>query len=383
MGRLKILTVVGARPQIIKAAAIGRAVAGLYADRLEEVVLHTGQHYDPHMSQVFFDEMGIAPPRVQLAVGSGSHGEQTAAMITGIERAINEHRPDLVLVYGDTNSTLAGALAAAKLNVPVAHVEAGLRSFNKSMPEEINRVLCDHCSTWLFCPTATAVHNLQREGFALDITGPATADRPHVVHVGDVMFDNTLYFGQLARTRSTILADHGLRSEGYVLATVHRDHNTDQPERFAAILAALLHIHERHGLPLVLPLHPRARKQLMALPDAALRERVLSTAGIHVLPPVGFLDMTALESSARLVLTDSGGVQKEAWFLGRPCVVLRDETEWVELVESGDALLAGADTRRITDAAGRLIDHQVGGRTDIFGDGRAAERICEKLTQAL
>lgn len=383
MGRLKILTVVGARPQIIKAAAIGRAVAGLYADRLEEVVLHTGQHYDPHMSQVFFDEMGIAPPQVQLGVGSGSHGEQTAAMITGIERAINEHRPDMVLVYGDTNSTLAGALAAAKLHVPVAHVEAGLRSFNKSMPEEINRVLCDHCSTWLFCPTATAVHNLQREGFALDITGPATADRPHVVHVGDVMFDNTLYFGQLARTRSTILADHGLRSEGYVLATVHRAHNTDQPERFAAILAALLHIHERHGLPLVLPLHPRARKQLMALPDAALRERVLSTAGIHVLPPVGFLDMTALESGARLVLTDSGGVQKEAWFLGRPCVILRDETEWVELVESGDALLAGADTRRITDAAGRLIDHQVGGRADIFGDGRAAERICEKLTRTL
>ncbi|MDX9749535.1 MAG: UDP-N-acetylglucosamine 2-epimerase (non-hydrolyzing) [Flavobacteriales bacterium] len=379
MAKLRLLTVVGARPQIIKAAAIGRAIAGRFRDRMDETILHTGQHYDADMSQVFFDELGIAPPHVQLGTGSGTHGAQTARMIEGIEQAIVQHRPDVVLLYGDTNSTLAGAVAAAKLHVPVAHVEAGLRSFNKAMPEEINRIVCDHCSTWLFCPTRTGVDNLLREGFTERTEGRATADRPHVVHAGDVMYDNSLHFLRMANERSRVLADNGLEPDGYLLATVHRAHNTDRPERLAGIVAGLLAIHEEHRMPLVLPLHPRTRKQLDALPDDALRRRLLEGPDVHVMPPAGFLDMTALEGGARLVATDSGGVQKEAWFLGKPCVILREETEWTELVDSGDALLAGADPERMVPAARTLMARGGTPRPHLFGDGHAAELICGHL----
>ncbi len=379
MAERKVLTVVGARPQIIKAAAIGRAIAGAFKGRLKEVLLHTGQHYDANMSQVFFDELGIAPPDIQLGVGSGLHGVQTARMIEGIEAAIVEQRPDVLMLYGDTNSTMAGAVAAAKLHVPVAHVEAGLRSFNKAMPEEINRIVCDHCSTWLFCPTRTAVGNLQREGFSLERQGPATIDRPHVVLTGDVMYDNSLYFLQMAADRSTLVADLGLVQEGYLLVTVHRNTNTDDPHRLAAILKGLLAIKHEHQLPLVMPLHPRARKNLDALPDKILRERFLRSADVHVIPPAGFLDMTALEGGARLVITDSGGVQKEAYFFGKPCVILRAETEWVELVDGGDAILVDVDPERMITAAGTLMLRKATPRRDLFGDGHAAEHICEQL----
>lgn len=378
MGARRILTVVGARPQIIKAAAIGRAINAHFKGRLEELLLHTGQHYDANMSQVFFDELGIAAPDIQLGVGSGGHGAQTARMIEGIEQAILEHSPDAMLLYGDTNSTLAGAVAAAKLHVPVAHVEAGLRSFNKAMPEEVNRVVCDHCSTWLFCPTATAVRNLEREGFTTAITGPATADRPHVLLPGDVMYDNSLHFAQLAAERSTVLRELGLEPGGFLLATVHRNNNTDDPARLEAIVSGLLAIQEEHGLPMVLPLHPRTRKQLGTLPGALL-QRAEAGSGLRIIPPAGFLDMVALENGARLVLTDSGGVQKEAFFFGKPCVILRPGTEWVELVESGDAILVDADPARMIAAARALLERGAAQGHNLFGDGHAAERICEAL----
>lgn len=377
---LHLLTVIGARPQIIKASAISRAVAGPFAGRIRETLLHTGQHYDANMSKVFFDELGIPPPAVDLAVGSGSHGVQTARMLEGIERAIRELRPDVVLLYGDTNSTLAGAVAASKLHVPVAHVEAGLRSFNKAMPEEINRIICDHCSTWLFCPTATGVSNLEREGFSLDRTMPATVDRPHVVLSGDVMYDNSMHFAKVAEGRDACVRKQlGLTEEGYILATIHRDGNTDVPGRLAALLHALFDLHDAHGLPVVLPLHPRTSKRIEDLNDDRLQHRLASGTGVHFVPPAGFLDMVDLERHARLVVTDSGGVQKEAFFFGRPVVVLRPETEWVELVENGWAILADADPQRIAQAASHFMERPTKEAPALYGDGRAAEHICQAL----
>ncbi len=312
--RLKILAVVGARPQFVKAAMVSRAVLrhnerGGSPAVVEELV-HTGQHYDHAMSQVFFDEMGIPPPSVNLAVGSGSHGQTTGRMLEGIEREIEARLPDWVLVYGDTNSTLAAALAAAKLHVPVAHVEAGLRSFNRRMPEEVNRVLTDHVAELLFCPTRAAVENLAREGIARGVH-----------HVGDVMYDAALAFGEMARRRSRILEELGLTPKQYHLATVHRAENTDDRARLSGILEGLGEL--ARETPVVLPLHPRTRKRIG---ESGLES---VTGSIRLIEPVPFLDMVRLEQEAKVILTDSGGVQKEAYFHGVPCVTLRDETEWV------------------------------------------------------
>lgn len=373
---LRLLTIVGARPQIIKAAALARAIAAPFKGRIEEILLHTGQHYDDPMSKVFFDEMGIPPADIQLNVGSGSHGAQTAAMLSGIEDAIMERKPDAVLIYGDTNSTLAGAIAASKLHVPVAHVEAGLRSFNKKMPEEINRIVSDHSSTWLFCPTRTAIRNLEREGFVWKAEGQATIDRPHVVLSGDVMFDNTLHFASVAEQRSRVIDELGLKKNDFLLATIHRPANTDDPAQLAALLQALENVAQEHELPVVLPLHPRTRARMENDPALSL---IANSPDLKFVPPAGFLDMTMLEKHARLVLTDSGGVQKEAYFFGRPCVILREETEWVELAEEGMAILAGADPGRIVNAVNELIDRNETPKEGIFGDGHAAEKICSAL----
>lgn len=380
---LKMLTVIGARPQIIKAAAVSRAIGGHFAGRIQEILLHTGQHYDANMSQVFFDELGIPRADIDLGVGSGSHGVQTARMIEGIERAIVERKPDAVLLYGDTNSTLAGAVAASKLHVPVAHVEAGLRSFNKRMPEEVNRIVCDHCSTWLFCPTDTAVVNLQREGFKVGSHGRPDLDRPAVLQVGDVMYDNSMHFAGLAEKRSTLLASLGLGNAGFALVTVHRDNNTDRSERLNAIFRSLLDLNARQGLAIVLPVHPRLRKCMDSLLDPALLAKVNASKSFHLIPPAGFLDMIALERGARIVLTDSGGVQKEAYFFGRPCVILRPETEWVELVQHGQAVVADVEEACIASAADRFLEVGAPACPPIFGDGHAAEKVCERLVADL
>lgn len=354
----RILTIVGARPQFIKAAAISHAISELYADKLQEDILHTGQHYDTNMSGTFFDELSIPQPKYNLSVGSATHGAQTAAMLEGIEKVLLSKHYDGVLVYGDTNSTLAGALAAAKLGVPVYHVEAGLRSFNKTMPEELNRVLTDHASTLLFAPTQTAVDNLRNEGF-IDAA---------VALSGDVMLDNVRHYAAVAEQKATL----PYCAERLILATVHRNFNTDSPQRLESILAALCTVAERLDAQVLLPLHPRTRQRLgsmMNSPHSSL---------LHIVEPLGYLQTLLALRQSKLVLTDSGGLQKEAFFSGRGCVVLRHETEWTEIVDCGAALLADADVNAIVSAAERMWDAKVAEPTQ-FGDGHAAEYILEAI----
>ncbi|MCC6938760.1 MAG: UDP-N-acetylglucosamine 2-epimerase (non-hydrolyzing) [Flavobacteriales bacterium] len=375
MAKVNVISVVGARPQFVKAAAIDRAMSR--SGTMVHSVLHTGQHYDERMSAVFFKELGIPEPQWDLGVGSGTHGHQTASMLSAIEKVLVEAKPDVVLLYGDTNSTLAAAMATAKLRIPMAHIEAGLRSFNKSMPEEINRIMCDHCSTWLFCPTMVAVDNLRREGFEPKSKGRATMDSPHVIMSGDVMYDNSSYFSAVAAERSVILKTHGLVAERFVLATIHRENNTDDADRLKAIITGLAEVASAHDLPVVLPLHPRTQDRLDRSPELATAAKDLV-----LIPPVGYLDMIALERNARLVITDSGGVQKEAFFFNKPCVVLRAETEWVELVQRGQAVLADADPKRIHEAVAGFMKHGKPTCEDLYGDGHAAERIIKELEDA-
>jgi UDP-GlcNAc3NAcA epimerase len=378
---IKILTVIGARPQIIKAAALSRAINTHFAGKIEEKIVHTGQHYDENMSQVFFTEMGIPAPHYNLNVGSGSHGAQTALMITGIEKILTEEKPHAIVLYGDTNSTLAGAVAASKIHVPVVHIEAGLRSFNKAMPEEINRILCDHVSTLLFSPTKAGYDHLVKEGIAKE-SNPvkASADAPAVFHCGDIMYDNSLYFASVAESRTDIMKREELESGKFFLATVHRDNNTDQPARLLSIFGAIDSLTKQHNLTLVLPLHPRTRKNIAAQPDVQLI--IDSNPLIRIIPPASFFEMVMLEKNARMVITDSGGVQKEAFFFGKPCVILRPETEWVELVDCGAARLADADEQRIIASANALLGAQLQ-FPSLFGDGHAAEFMCSKMLEHL
>jgi len=364
---MKVVSVVGARPQFIKAAPVGQA---LRAANHTEVLVHTGQHYDDEMSAVFFREMEIPEPDYNLGVGSGPHGWQTGQMLIRIEEVLLAEKPDWVLVYGDTNSTLAGALAAVKLRIPLAHVEAGLRSFNREMPEEHNRVLTDHCSDLLFCPTQTAVDNLAREGI--------TGDKDHRIGVhlvGDTMYDAVLQFAEIARQRSTILQDLGLKPKGYLLATVHRPYNTDIPENLRNILAAFAEIEE----PIIFPIHPRTRQRIV---EFGLSNVKRETWNVKLIEPVGYLDMLALEQHARMILTDSGGMQKEAYFFGVPCVTLRPETEWVETVEAGWNVVVAASRAQIVGVVnGR--EWPKGMPPAMFGDGRAAPGIVVRLMEEL
>jgi UDP-GlcNAc3NAcA epimerase len=363
-----VLTVVGARPQFVKAAVVSRALAGA---RIRERIIHTGQHYDAAMSDVFFSELGIPAPVHHLGVGSGPHGVQTAAMLSGIERVLTEERPDWLLVYGDTNSTLAGAIAAAKLHIPIAHVEAGLRSFNRRMPEEVNRVATDHLSSLLLCPTQTAVSNLRAEGVA---DAPERHGfRRRVRLVGDVMFDATRIFGDVASERSTVLRSLGVAAGEYLLATIHRAENTDDRARLGAIADALIVLAREHAV--LWPLHPRTRR-LLGSCDVGRR---LAESAVVLCDPVGYLDMLMLEKGARCILTDSGGVQKEAFFAGVPCVTVRDETEWVELVDLGWNRLASPAAG--ADAIVRAVRSAVPGRRDQhpYGHGDAAQLIAAEL----
>ena len=365
---IRLLTVIGARPQIIKAAAISRAIREDFLDKVEERILHTGQHYDANMSQVFFDELGIPSPDYNLGVGSGPHGVQTAKMIDGIEKVLKSDHFDGIILYGDTNSTLAGAVAAAKLQIPVFHVEAGLRSFNMSMPEEQNRIVCDHLSSVLFAPTKTAYDNLVSEGMVSSKALFQGGKRRLVVNSGDVMYDNALYFSKIAEKKSTILNDCGVSSGNYILATVHRDFNTDNPERIESIFRALSRVSEENDIPIVLPLHPRTKKYL----PSGLSRRIL------IIPPASFFDILTLEKNARIVMTDSGGVQKEAFFFGKPCIILRPETEWVEILEYNAGILADADYDRIISAYNILSGNDVC-FPPLFGDGKASHIIIQNI----
>ena len=357
---MKILSIVGARPQFIKAAMVSRA---LVRAGIREILVHTGQHYDTNMSDVFFSELGIATPAYNLAVGSGLHGEQTARMLTGIEKVLLAEQPEWALVYGDTNSTLAGALAAAKLRIPVAHVEAGLRSQNRAMPEEINRILTDHSSTLLFAPTSAAMQSLHAEGI----------DDARIRLVGDVMYDAALEYGAIAESSSSILTRLGLAKKGYVLATVHRAENTDFHERLETILAGLALV--ARSIPVVLPLHPRTAQVLR-------RKQQLyeNSSALQMIDPLGYLDMLMLEKNARVIATDSGGVQKEAFFYGVPCITLREETEWIELVQIACNQLvpprsASVIAHEIVTALNRVVDVS----SSPYGNGHTAERIAACL----
>lgn len=348
---MKIVTVLGARPQFIKAAAVSIKLRKKH----DEIIVHTGQHYDDNMSKVFFDELEIPYPGYNLNIGSGGHGFQTGNMLVKIEEILEHEKADCVLVYGDTNSTLAGALAASKMLIPVAHVEAGLRSFNMAMPEEQNRILTDHISKYLFTPTETAVKNLCNEGI-----------KDRVYNVGDVMYDAVLHFGNVAQKKSRVLEQYGLMPDEYILATIHRAENTNDIQRLRNIIKAF----NDSGELIVLPLHPRTKKYIESY-DLGLNEN------IKVIEPVGYLDMVMLEKNSKKILTDSGGVQKEAFFCNKPCITLRDETEWVETVDNGWNTLCGADYDKILNAINNFKPEKT--RINYFGNGKAAEAIIDIL----
>lgn len=346
---MKVLTVVGARPQFMKAAAVSNAIR----EKDEEILVHTGQHYDENMSKVFFEELNIPKPDYNLGVGSGNHGKQTGTMLIKLEEIYEKEKPDIVLVYGDTNSTLAGALCASKLLIPVAHVEAGLRSFNMSMPEEQNRILTDHISKYLFVPTVTAEKNLKKEGI-----------EKGVYNVGDVMYDSAIRIAKLAKEKSKIVEKLNLNDNEFILTTVHRAENTNDPSRLKNIIEAL----NESGKKIVLPLHPRTHKYMenygLAFND-----------NVKVIEPVGPLDMMCLEMHACKIVTDSGGVQKEAFFMHKPCVTMRDETEWVETVQNGWNILTGTDKNKIIDGITKFTPTSK--QENIFGDGTAANKIID------
>lgn len=362
---LKIVTVVGARPQFIKAATVSRAIRTNHEGEIDEILLHTGQHYDENMSQVFFDELDIPRPRFNLEISRGGHGAMTGRMLEAIEKVLLSEKPDWVLIYGDTNSTLAGALAAAKLHIPVAHVEAGLRSFNMRMPEEINRVLADRVSSLLFCPTETAVVNLGREGI-----------EEGVHKVGDVMYDASLFYRRIAVEKSRVLQRLSLESDAYALVTCHRAENTDDPLRLSGITEGLRAV--ANEMRVVFPLHPRTRKALEA--NGLMKD--LEHESISLIEPVPFLDMVRLEEAASVIVTDSGGVQKEAYFFGVPCITMRDETEWVETVECGRNRLVRPEVGDILSAVKMAREGQgaeAGDRGTPYGDGKAAHAVVEHL----
>lgn len=356
---MKILTVIGARPQFIKASVVSKAIQN--STILDEKIIHTGQHFDANMSNIFFNQLGIPKPDYQLDINSGSHGSMTGRMLEEIEKICLAEQPDRLMVYGDTNSTLAGALAAAKLHIPVAHIEAGLRSFNMQMPEEINRILTDQVSDILFCPTDTAVSNLKNEGFD---------KKPvQVLNVGDVMQDSSLFFSERAVKGSSLV---DVPNEGFIVATLHRAENTDDTTRLKSIIDALNYIHENIR-PVILPLHPRTQKVVKSL---GLELKML------VLEPVGYLEMIWLLKHCDAVVSDSGGVQKEAFFFKKPCVTMRDQTEWVELVEQGVNVLAGADTQKIIQCTEAMLGKTIEDPLSLYGGGHASQNIVNVLEKA-
>lgn len=380
----KILTIIGARPQIIKAAALSRIIRKEYTGKILEVLVHTGQHYDDNMSDVFFRQMDIPLPDYNLQAGSASHAVQTARMMERMEEVFLKEKPEAVVVYGDTNSTLAAAVTAGKIHIPVIHIEAGLRSFHKAMPEEINRIVADHLSTLLFTPTPTGYRNLLREGFKENPIPPFTPDNPVVYSCGDIMLDNSLHYVRVAENNNNIRKVMSFLPETYILCTIHRDRNTDSAENLQNIARGLSDIMNDFRIPVVFPMHPRTRKQLdyyqkeYTLLSEFIRHPLLKT-----LPPAGYLEMCLLEKNARLIITDSGGVQKEAYYFHKPCIVLRNETEWVEPVELGSTILAGTNPQKIRGAAQYFLTNTPVNFPPIFGDGKSAGFIAGKIYEFL
>ena len=368
---MKLFSIVGARPQFIKIAPICRAIASQNEDSqvLDDVIIHTGQHYDPSMSDIFFDELNIPKADFHLGVGSGAHGAQTGLMLQKLEELMLSQKPDMVVIYGDTNSTVAGALAAAKLHIPIAHIEAGLRSFNRKMPEEVNRIVADHISDMLLAPTPTAISNLKKENLA-----------ERTIYSGDIMHDAVIYNCKLAEEKSSILKDLSLAKKDYAIVTIHRAENTDDTERLESILTSLNEIAE-DGLQLVFPIHPRTKKTISAqFPDWK------PSAKLNMIEPVGYLDMLQLVGNARVALTDSGGLQKETFFLNCPCITLRDETEWVETVDGGGNIVTGVNKDKIIEAVTYWINKTEKEDVDFtaqaskaFGEGNSADRIIQAI----
>jgi UDP-GlcNAc3NAcA epimerase len=377
---VKLLNIVGARPQIIKASAISRAIRNNHSDRFREIILHTGQHYDKELSEIFFNELEIHRPEYNLSVGSARHGRQTSLMITGIEEVLLKEKPDCVLLYGDTNSTLAGAIATVKLRFPIIHVEAGLRSFNKTMPEEINRIVSDHSSTLLFAPTNAAFKNLMNEGFKPENSPPYTIDNPKIYLTGDIMYDNSLFYAEMAEKKKSYLFERlGIERDKFILVTIHRESNTDDLVRLERILKTLRELAEEYKMPFVMPLHPRTTISLKTNLQKFYSE-LLKNEYIRITPPVSYLEMILLEKTSRMIITDSGGVQKESHFFRKPCIVLRKETEWIELVMNGTARLADADPELIKKEFKRFIESPTMLEyPDFYGDGKAAEFILKEI----
>ncbi len=379
---LKIVTVIGARPQFIKAAAISRAIKNSFADKITEIIVHTGQHYDPEMSEVFFTQLNIPHENYNLGVGSGSHGVQTAKMIESLELVLLKEKPDAIILYGDTNSTLAGAIVASKLCIPIIHIEAGMRSFTKKVPEEINRIMCDHVSTLLFTPTKTGAENLYREGFKKANKGPYHVDNPKVIQCGDIMYDNSLFFRNVALSKSKILKKYKLSPGNFTLVTIHRNNNTDDPSRLFSIFSSLDLLSSVAGAVFVIPLHPRTRKMLSSVPG--LEIRLTENKKIKIIPPASYLDMIALEANADMVITDSGGVQKEAYYFEKPCIILQSETPWVELVQNGCAELVDANSTAINSAYTYFKKSDIKlNFKPVFGDGFAAEFTLKEILKHL
>ncbi|HQJ81338.1 MAG TPA: UDP-N-acetylglucosamine 2-epimerase (non-hydrolyzing) [Bacteroidales bacterium] len=380
MSHMRLMNIVGARPQFIKASAISRAIKLNFPDKISEIIVHTGQHYDKEMSDVFFDELDISKPHYNLAVGSSRHGKQTSMMISGIEEVLLGEKPDCVVLYGDTNSTLAGAIAAAKLHFPVIHIEAGLRSFNKTMPEELNRIISDHASTLLFAPTNSAFKNLMNEGFRPENSPPYTIDNPKIYLTGDIMYDNALFYAELAeRKKSGFHKSIQVKREEFVLVTIHREINTDDISRLETLMLTLNALARDHSIPFVMPLHPRTTLSLRTRLESLYND-LRSSKYIRLIPPVSYLEMILLEKTSRLIITDSGGVQKESHFFRKPCLVLRAETEWVELVKNGTAELVDADPEKLRNGFRKFTDD--GKELEypaFYGNGKTAEFILNEI----
>ncbi len=377
---IKIITIIGARPQIIKAAAISRTIQNKFSSSINEFILHTGQHYDDNMSKIFFDELNIPKPDFNLNVGSSVHGQQIANMISGIEQILIDQPPHAVILYGDTNSTLAGALAASRLYIPVIHIVAGLRSYNKTMPEEINRIVCDHSSTLLFSPTLTGIQNLIKEGFNTETKPPFNIDNPKIVHCGDVMYDNSMYYATKAGKNSQIIDVLELTTNRFLLVTIHRDNNTDNPDRLTAIFNAVNKIAQEEDLDVVIPMHPRTSGLLEKQVPPALYNSLMNNRRIRLIHPVSYFDMINLEKQSLLILTDSGGVQKEAYFFKKPCIIVRQETEWKEIIDNNAGIITDANEEKIINAYNTFIQNKKQiSFPPVFGDGRASEFICREI----